>query len=196
MKKWGSGIILVVLLVFIAMGASRDSLATGNLQADWSGIYDIIIHTAEGLQVPAELNIRDMGNGQVEVSGVFQDFDVQQLGEYIEDTEGDGLQAHFDIDHFGLVRGTIDFTICRSQGSHIIAGQGSADSPVVGRMAATFEGRRRGAESAAPAPVPAPGAAPAAAAGASNHVVWAVGAAALVILAALIFARRRRCPRR
>ncbi len=199
MRKWGSGIILAALLVFITMGASRDSLAMENLQPDWGGLYDITINTAEGGQVPAEIEIRDLGSGQVEVSGTFGEYAVNQLGEYSGDPEGGGLKAHFDINHFGLVRGFIDFTIRQTEGRYTIEGQGTADSFAVGKMAATFSGQRRETETTPPGPAPTPQAtpAPAPASESPNYLLWAAGATALLILVWTVGSRgRRRSSRR
>ncbi len=194
MKKWDSGIILAALLVFITMGISRDSLATENLQPEWGGLYDITIYTAEGAQVPAEIEIRDLGSGQVEVSGTFGEYAVNQVGEYSGGAEGEGLTAHFDINHFGLVRGFIDFTIRHTDGRIIIEGEGAADSRAVGKMAATFRGQRREADTtpSTPAPVPQGTPTPAPAAESPNYLFWAVGAAALLILLWALASRRRR----
>jgi len=186
LKKWGSGIILAALLVFITMGVSRDSLATENLQSEWGGLYDITINTAEGAQVPAEIEIRDLGSGQVEVSGTYGEYAVNQLGEYSGDAEGEGLKAHFDINHFGLVRGFIDFTIRQTEGRYIIEGQGTADSFAVGKMAATFRGQRREAETTPPSPTPAP------TAEVPNYLLWVAGAAAVLVLLWALASRRRR----
>ena len=199
LKKWAFLIFLAAFLVFVTMGTSRDCLATENLQPDWGGVYDITINTAEGGQVPAEIDIRDLGSGQVEVSGTFGEYAVNQLGAYSGDPKGEGLQAHFDINHFGLVRGFIDFTIRHTEGRYIIEGQGTAHSFAVGKMAGTFNGQRREAETTPPTPAPAPQVTPtpAPAAEPPNYLLWAAGAAAvLVLLWALAPRRRQNGPRR
>jgi len=196
LKKWGSTIILWVLLgVLVTMAASRVSLATETLQPDqpdWAGIYDIIINTAEGAQVPTEIELTDWGNGQMSAHGVFQGYSLNQLGEYSGDPAGEGLKAHFDID-FGLVKGFIDFTIRHTEGHYTIEGNGEADSIAVGKMAATFSGQKQGG-STPPAPAPTPGATPTPLPGSEspNYLLWAVGTAAALVLLWALAPRRRR----
>lgn len=192
MKRWGWKIILAALLVIATMGAGRVSLATENIQPAWAGFYDIIISTAEGDRVPAQIELKDWGDGQLAVHGDFQGQSLNQLGEYSGDPEGEGLKAHFGI-NFGLVQGFIDFTIRYTEGRYTIEGAGAVDSIAVGKMAATFSGQRQSAESAPPTPAPTPGGAPTVpGAEPPNYVLWAAGAAAVLVLTAAITSRRRR----
>ena len=121
----GWKIILAALLVIATMGAGRVSLATENIQPAWAGFYDIIISTAEGDRVPAQIELKDWGDGQLAVHGDFQGQSLNQLGEYSGDPEGEGLKAHFGI-NFGLVQGFIDFTIRYTEGRYTIEGAGAA----------------------------------------------------------------------
>lgn len=146
---------VLVFTVLITLVGFNPAKGAENSRADWSGLYDILITTSNGQQVPAEIDIRTIGS-QVEVSSDFKQYPVNLVGDYTGDVEGEGVQAHFDINEFGLVKGQADFIIRRVETQYQIEGQAAVSYFYMtksGQLTADFTGQRR---EAAQVPTPAP----------------------------------------
>lgn len=195
MKK---SILIISVLGVLAMiaGFGSAAQATQYNPGQWAGMYDIIINTSDQQQVPTTIDIRDLGNGQMEVTAILEDQSVTQPGEYRGDPEGEGLQAHFEINQFGLVKGSADFTIRRVDNTYQIQGLATVNSMMTGQLGGDFRGQRRGAVPTAltftPSSQETPGrektTAPA-------YTAWIAFAVGMLVLAIILKSRRKRSSR-
>ncbi len=143
----------LILMVIGGLIGFNPAVGAAGSGPDWSGLYDILITTSNGQQIPAEIDIRKLGN-QVEVSGDFKQYPLNIVGDYSGDVEGEGIKAHFDINEFGLVKGPADFVIRRVEAQYQIKGQAAVNYSYMtksGQLTADFSGQRR-----EPAPIPSP----------------------------------------
>lgn len=191
-----SNLLISLLVAIFSMGLiGLQAQATENIQPEWVGIYDIVITTSDRQQVPTAIDIKDLGNRQMEVTATFQENSVTQLGEYSGDADREGLQAHFDINQFGVVKGTADFTIQKSDARYKIKGHALLNSFAIGRLSGDFAGQQRG-DTPAPTPAPSPQVSPPA--GKTNStglMVLIAGAAGLILTAIGLWSRKKRSSR-
>ncbi|MDD4776167.1 MAG: hypothetical protein PHG75_06625 [Syntrophomonas sp.] len=195
MKK---SILIISVLGWLAMMAGLGSAAQAaqDNPGQWAGIYDIIINTSDQQQVPTTIDIRDLGNGQMEVTATLEDQSVIQPGEYRGDPEGEGLQAHFDINQFGLVKGSADFTIRRVDKTYQIQGQAVVNSLMTGQLGGDFSGQRRGGVPTASTPIPSsPEKSAPERTTAPAYTTWIAAAVGMLVLAILIKSRSKRSSR-
>ncbi len=189
-------LISLLAAIFMVGWIGGQAQATENIQPEWAGIYDIVITNSDRQQVPTAIDIKDLGNRQMEVTAAFEENSVTQLGDYSGDPDKEGLQAHFDINQFGVVKGSADFTIQKSEDQYkIINGHALLNSFAIGRVSGDFIGQQRG-EAPAPAPAPSPQVKPPVQKTKSTGlIVLIAGAAGLMLTVIGLWSRKKRSSR-
>ncbi|MCX5779847.1 MAG: hypothetical protein NTV45_03310, partial [Firmicutes bacterium] len=109
MKKW----LLMVMLIFILLGlagmGSAQAAGQGNAVPGFSGVYEVMVTTDQGLNQNAPITIEELKNGEVQVN---YDYEGSPLGLVVEvsgQAEQGGAVCRFAVNYPGIVTAQAEF---------------------------------------------------------------------------------------